>query len=646
MLIPPRNPAPRRWPWLLLLPVLVLLAAWQSGLEIDATNASMKAPGSAEAEQTRRLSAAFGGDHVVALSFSTRSHAAVAARELDGLEAMVQRLAASPDVRAASAPAQPEPDLAVVTLDLDPTAEAAATLQLARSLCPPTLRMVAAGLPLAERAIAAGIATDRATLVPLIVGVLLLLCLAIYRNFGHAIAALLPALLTILLVGSLQRLLDQRLDPVNVLLEPVLLTVGVATAAHYLASFRSWRALGHAPGPAVLRTRAAMLWPCTLATATTMLGFSSLALHPIPAVAEFGWTAALGTAGVHAFTLVLLPAWLAAFPGRAALLATPRAQAMRCYVAWLQRHRAVLVLALVLVIGLAGSAWATLRVDNDPLAVLPADAPFRRDFDEFASRLGGAETFALLVDADSPALAVDRLAPFVAALAERAPAAGLAGPPRLARDGTVMVPLRLAPSGSARRSELFDEAVDRARQLDLDGIHLAGLPVQIARDSERLVHGQLLGLGVTAIGLLLGLWIGLRSLRLALLGMVPNVLPCAMLYGALAYLGQPLTVANAMIGSVMLGLIVDNTIHLLHRFRHGRGTQGTRLAAALRTVLRPMVVASAVLTAGFAVGLTGSMVSTHEFAGLAAVTIVLALFADGVVLPVLLLTRPARRAIA
>lgn len=632
-----------RWPWLLLLPLLAVLGLVQGRLQVDAHNESMKAPDSAEAVATRRLVATFGGENAIALAFVARTHDEVAALEGEALATLAARLRTELGVRGVDGPLPAADDVAVLVADLAPTADGDALVALARAMCPPTLRLLPAGAPLAEAAIARGVAADRQTLLPLIAGALLLLALCMYASIAHALAALLPATLAILVIGSLQHWSGLQLDPIGVLLEPVLLTVGVATAVHWLSAYRRERERGHAAAVAIQRTRAALVQPTTLATATTMLGFWSLALHPIPAVADFGRHAGLGTALVHALTLLLLPRWVASFPGRIAATAHEPTDRSRRYVAWLLQRRGLLFAVIVATAAGAANSWLSLHVDNDPMRVLPTGDPFRRDLDEFCSRLGGAETFAILVDHDSPAATIDRLMPFVAAAAETPPASGLAAPPRIGVDGTVMVPVRLMPSGSRARSALFAGIEERARHLGYRGVTVAGLSVQIARDSDRLVRGQLLGMAVTALGLFFGLWIGLRSWRLAALGLVPNLLPCALLYGGLSALGQPLTVASAMIGSVMLGLIVDNTIHLLHHVRHARGTPAQRTATALAAVARPMLISSAVLSAGFGVGAAGAMTTTHDFALLSAATIAFALIGTGLVLPVLLLTRMARK---
>lgn len=622
--------------WLLVLPLLVWLQTFADALAIDQHNVAMKAPGTKEAEATARLNATFGSESQLVLAFLTRTHSPLAPIERQSLDRLAQRLRSEPGVASVGKLQEPRPDLGLLQVQIETGADVEELIAVSSTLAPTTLRLLPAGLPVAEAAVSSGIANDRRRLVPAIVGVLLVLLVASYRNLVHALAALVPALLGILSLGTFRYLLGQQLDPVSVLLDPVLLTIGIAASVHFLAAFRDHRRAGLSPRDAARQAHKDQLAPATLATITTMLGFWSLSLHPVPAVANFGTMAALGTGFVHALVLAVLPKFLAQVPGP---MPTPAVllRGIDGYAHWLRRHRRSVCAAAACVAIASVVALRNTRVDNDPLAVLPVDAACRRDLAEIADHLGGAEHFDLLVEHAATQLGPERLLPFAAAVAAMPPAAGPAGAPRAALDGTVKVPLLLAPSGSEARTQLFDAAEARALALDLPGIHLAGNSVQIARDSERLVFGQLQGMGIAVLMLTATLWIALRSLRLALLGMLPNVLPCLLIYGGLAALDRPLGVANAMIGSVMLGLIVDNTIHFLHRFRERTGPALSRVRHALEHVAAPMLGSSLVLALGFGSGLLGDMASTHEFALLSATTIGLALVGDAVLLPALML---------
>jgi predicted RND superfamily exporter protein len=122
--------------------------------------------------------------------------------------------------------------------------------------------------------------------------------------------------------------------------------------------------------------------------------------------------------------------------------------------------------------------------------------------------------------------------------------------------------------------------------------------------------------------------------------MIPNLLPCALLYGGMAALGRPLTVASAMIGTVFLGLVVDDSVHVLYLFRRARAageSSAAAVATALRRAGRAVTVTSVALCVGFAACWFGRMETTREFGALASATVLAAFVSNLVVLPALLL---------
>jgi predicted RND superfamily exporter protein len=91
----------------------------------------------------------------------------------------------------------------------------------------------------------------------------------------------------------------------------------------------------------------------------------------------------------------------------------------------------------------------------------------------------------------------------------------------------------------------------------------------------------------------------------------------------------------------MLGLVVDNTIHLLHRWRELRRVQGRddALRAAWLDCIGPMTLASVVLALGFGSAAASRLSTTAEFGVLAAATIATAWFGTAVALPAALWRR-------
>jgi predicted RND superfamily exporter protein len=125
------------------------------------------------------------------------------------------------------------------------------------------------------------------------------------------------------------------------------------------------------------------------------------------------------------------------------------------------------------------------------------------------------------------------------------------------------------------------------------------------------------------------------------------VLPCLVVQGALFALGRTATVATALVAAAMLGLVVDNTIHLVHRWRGARARgAGPRLAAAraLESAGGAVLRTSLCLAAGFGTGLVGGLSTSREFGALSAAIVLCALVACLVLLPALLLGPRRRRA--
>lgn len=611
--------------------------------QVDPQNRNLKIPDSPIAEANRDLAELLPSLDTVLLAFAAPQALGISEAETQSLETLAEQLRQLPDTAACRALPSPEPDLALYAIDLrnDTRRGAQAATALARSQTPPGLTLRATGLPLLEGRIAELVAAERHSLVPLLVAVLFAAALAVYRRMRLAVAALAPALLAIVWTSGLCAALGHRLDPVQSLLEPVLLTIGVAAAVHLVEGFRRHAGQGQPAERAAALAAAELQRPALWATATTMVGLLALATNPVPAVVDFGVRAAFGVALVHAFVFSLVPRWLAGATAGGddataslTVAAAPAAQLPGWFAAVHQRRGSVFA-AVGAITALACAGLAQLHTDNDPLALLPADEPCRIDHEALVARLGGVEPLQLLVTERSPAADPLRLLPFVASALQLPGLAGPGGPALRGAGGDLAVPLLLRPGGSELRAPLFHELERTATVLGLDGLRLAGPAVQMVRDSEALLHGLFGSLYLTLVALAAMLVFALRSLRLGLFGMLPNLLPCLWLYGGLGLAGHPVSVATGMIGCTMLGLIVDNTLHLLHRYRELRANRARPDAAvaALAALGRPMLLSSGLLVLGFGTALLSRLSTTREFAVLACCTIAAAGVGCVVLLP-------------
>lgn len=184
-----------------------------------------------------------------------------------------------------------------------------------------------------------------------------------------------------------------------------------------------------------------------------------------------------------------------------------------------------------------------------------------------------------------------------------------------------------------------------AREIDPDlQVIFTGAGPMIVVLVDRLVADMVSSLLSAFLIIAAIMYLEFRSVSLALLSMIPNVMPLALIAGIMGFAGIALSPATAVTFCVALGIAVDDTIHFLVRFRREYETDhawGDAVRRTMRGTGRAMVFTSVVLALGFMVLATSSFTANRHFGMLSALLMVAALFADLLVTPALLLvTKP------
>jgi len=155
------------------------------------------------------------------------------------------------------------------------------------------------------------------------------------------------------------------------------------------------------------------------------------------------------------------------------------------------------------------------------------------------------------------------------------------------------------------------------------------------------IISMLVGTTIALVGISLVLILVLKSLRLGLTSLVPNLVPGALGFGiwglAVGEVGVSLSVVTAM----TLGIVVDDSVHFLSKYRRARRELGCAPPDAVRvafhTVGRALFTTSVVLVAGFIMVSLSSFELNAGMGKLTALVIALALLADFFLLPPLLM---------
>ncbi len=131
----------------------------------------------------------------------------------------------------------------------------------------------------------------------------------------------------------------------------------------------------------------------------------------------------------------------------------------------------------------------------------------------------------------------------------------------------------------------------------------------------------------------------LRDIRLGLMSMIPNLIPVVVIVGMMGWLEIPIDATTMMVGAMIIGLAVDDTIHFMHKFRiyySETGESKLAIRATLESTGAALLFTSLVLAGGFGVFLLASMINTQRFGLLAATGAIVAFLADLIVAPALL----------
>jgi len=186
---------------------------------------------------------------------------------------------------------------------------------------------------------------------------------------------------------------------------------------------------------------------------------------------------------------------------------------------------------------------------------------------------------------------------------------------------------------------------------DLASLEASGLIVLYMRSTEIMLRTTVESyvLALIMIAPLMMLLIG--DFRLGLISLIPNIAPIIIGMGFIYYSSATFDMFSMTIGTIIIGVAVDDTIHFMHSFRrYYRGGDAAVVAVrkTMRSTGRALLVTSVALCAGFYVQMLSEMVSVKNYGMVTGFAIVAALFADLTLSPalVVLATRFAEKRVA
>jgi hypothetical protein len=200
---------------------------------------------------------------------------------------------------------------------------------------------------------------------------------------------------------------------------------------------------------------------------------------------------------------------------------------------------------------------------------------------------------------------------------------------------------------SLKRNELLikiKKDLTGMMELKKENIHLSGMLVLYNNMLQSLFHSQILTLGITVL-LLTGMFLVLfRSLKVALIAMLPNVLSVAVVLGFMGWLNIPLDMMTITIAAISIGIAVDNTIHYIHRFKAELQKDNNYLNTmhrCHRSIGHAMYYTSITIIIGFSILAMSNFIPSIYFGLLTGLAMLMALLGALTLLPqMLILVKP------
>ncbi len=535
-----------------------------------------------------------------------------------------------------------------------------------------------------------------------VIGAILALC---FRSFLGVIGPLVVVATSVTFCVALIAVLGWKIDMSFASAPTLLTAIGVANSVHILSEFRArFRATGDRR-EALVRTIYVVGTPCLMTSLTTAAGFAAMSAVPIKSIAHMGAYDAFGVLAAFFLSLTLLMAFLSFGERRrvpdpsggpdASAKGGWRAQAaLTAIAAFDVRHRRAILVGFAALFAVSALGMARLVVDSNWLDDFSDQMPIKAITQRVDEVMGGTANLIYVFDAGAPdgmvepeALReIERVQEIAEAqgplvrktyslvdILEDLNQAFHGGDPEWHRlpDTRELVAQYLLLYETSGGEEVEEHVTADRRRAGLElrlalaptrrtGDLVAAIDAELTRAPLQATEVSLTGIGALWLALMdyivssqiqgfllafvviaaMMIWI-FRSFSLGILSMVPNLAPVAVVLGAMGALGIFLDYSKISIASVAIGIAVDDTIHLVSRYRHEFlccPDYEQALHAALTDVGRAMFITSLALVCGFLVFTLSVLDAQLMYGVLLAATIAIALVADFLLMPALVLT--------
>ncbi|TOH59046.1 RND transporter [Vibrio parahaemolyticus] len=535
---------------------------------------------------------------------------------------------------------------------------------------------------------------DSSTLVPTMLVVILVFLTIMLRSILSVIATLIVIIGSVMATMGISGWAGMFLSTATVNVPTLIMTLAVADCVHVIATMRQSMKNGFTKAQSIERSIALNFVPILITSVTTAIGFLMMNMSDSPVLRDFGNLSALGVMVACFLSVTLLPALLKLLPIHVKMeTSQDQKHVMDRLGDFVVSQRRALLPLSVAVIVVCASLIPLNKVNDESVEYFGQRNEFRQAADFMEERISGMTNISIAIKTnESQGIAapdflntIGEFSSWLRDQPETDHVATLADVyKRLNKnmhgDDEAYYSLPQARELAAQYLLLYEMSLpyglDLNNQINVDkssikmvltvanlgSVELVDLENRIyqwfaehaphyqvvasspslmfAHIGETNMASMLSTLPITLVLISALLIFALRSVRLGLISLMPNIAPAVIGFGLWALISGEINLGLSVVVTLTLGIVVDDAVHFLSKYQRARREGQTAEQAvryAFHTVGRALWITTVVLVAGFSVLAMSSFRLNADMGQLSAIVIFIALVVDFLFLPTLLM---------
>ena len=522
-----------------------------------------------------------------------------------------------------------------------------------------------------------------------------------FRSFRATFISLIVVAIGVMWAFGILGWLGYEITVLTALIPPLIIVIGIPNCIFLINKYQQEVAKHNNQAKSLQRVIVKIGNATLMTNLTTASGFATFILTNSKILKEFGVVASINIICIFFLSLLIIPIFysLMSLPKKKHLKHLKN-KSIDYFVKWMEhkvrkkRLNVYIVSILGLIIGIIGIYQ--IKISGSIIEDMPKKAPFFKDISFFDEKFKGIVPIEILIDSKrengivKPATLkrMNRLQKVIGEYPELAPPISVVNVIKFAKqayyngnpnyyslpttqENSFIYPYLKKANGNSKllngyvdktgqygRITTFMKDIKTERMESIESelrkaikkifpkeryqVEITGKALLFLKGTKYLINNLILSLSLAILLIALFMAYLFRSLKMILISLIPNLLPLIITAGVMGFSGIPLKPSTILVFSIAFGISVDDTIHFLAKYRQELIANGWKIKEAVFEALREtgisMFYTSVVLFFGFSVFLSSNFGGTQALGGLVAVTLFMAMLANLILLPSLLIS--------